>query len=170
MRKSKLIQHKQAFLICALLLGIMSLTLFTGCEAGLLPEGDRTFRVVVRVSGTAATSDLDISFLGDTGFTEPDGITPWSPVTAALVPADLPWSQEYEALVDRSDPSRALHLELDYELVTSGEEITALITYEEITPGRWNTPQILYESTETYGGSGNPEFGSLATSVLLPTP
>lgn len=170
MRKSNLIQHKQAFLFCALLLVIVSFLLFTGCEAGLLPEGDRTFRVVVRVSGNAANSDVDISFIGDTGFTEPDSVTAWSPITAALVPADLPWSQEYEALVDRSDPSRALHLELDYELATPGEEITALITYEELTPGRWNTPQILYESTQTYEGSGNSEFGSVSASVLLPTP
>lgn len=170
MRKSRLIQHKQVFLISALLLGIVSLTLFTGCEAGLLPEGDRTFRVVVRVRGNAANSDVDISFLGDTGFTEPDGITAWSPITAALVPADLPWSQEYEALVDRSDPSRALHLELDYELSASGEEITALITYEELTPEKWKTPQILYESTQTYGGSGSSEFGSISESVLLPIP
>jgi hypothetical protein len=149
------------------LAAILLITLFSACEIPLVPEGERVFRVTVTVTGTVTTDPtLVIEFYGDTAFTEPDGVTAWVPHPFA--PVTLPDSRSYTALVDYTDPTRSLYFDLTYELAT-GEEIAALIEYEELVPDGWSGPQVLFTKS-VVNTSGAIEFGEITKSVLLPPP
>ncbi len=153
--------------VCSGLAAVLFIMLFSACEIPLVPEGDRVFRVTVTVSGTVATNpSLAIEFYGDTAFTEPDGGPAWVPHPAAAVA--LPDIQSYTALVDYTDPTRSLYFDLTYELAT-GEEIAALIEYEELVPDGWSESQILYSASDT-NGSTDLVFGRMTESILLPPP
>lgn len=157
---------------CAGLAALLLMLILSACELPLAEEEERVFRVTVTVAGTVtANPNLIIEFYGDTPFTEPDGITLW---TDSDIPAPgvalvtIPDSRSYTALVDYTDPTRFLYFDLTYVLAT-GEEISALVEYEELVPDGWSEAQILYSASDS-NENADPGSGRMTRAVLLPPP
>ncbi|ADK83017.1 hypothetical protein [Sediminispirochaeta smaragdinae] len=153
------------------LLSMLFIMALSSCDYAPDAGGVRFFRVSVELTGTCSAATLNIDFNEATAFTDAEG-NAWSAVTnLSLSSSDLPYTWSATALVDRSDPNRALYVSLDCTLA-SGDGLTARILYEELVPDGWSSPRLLDSGVAKYDDTlfPAPQYGSIKLSALLPEP
>ncbi|WP_020611753.1 hypothetical protein [Sediminispirochaeta bajacaliforniensis] len=153
------------------LLSMVFIMALSSCDYAPDAGGVRFFRVSVELTGTCSAASLDIDFNDAAAFTDAEG-NAWSAVTnLSLSSSVLPYTWSATALVDRSDPNRALYVSLDCSLA-SGDAVTARILYEELVPDGWSSPRLLDSGVVKYDDtlSATTQYGSIGLSTLLPEP